>query len=91
MDAILPSGAPLAQDNGTGRCAPLEALTRSRRRLKVAFALTALDGDVKLLRLIDQTSLEAEAPAAAPANGAAMPSAEARGRYLADGSTSSPR
>jgi signal transduction histidine kinase len=74
LDAILPNGAPLAQENGAGRCAPLEALTRSRRKLKVAFALTALEGDVKLLRLIDQTSLEAEAPAVAPANGAAMPS-----------------
>jgi signal transduction histidine kinase len=37
--------------------------------LRVAFALTALDGDVKLLRLIDQTSLEQETPAPATANG----------------------
>ena len=59
LDAILPNGAPLTQDNGAERSAPIEALTRSRRKLKVAFALTALDGDVKLLRLIDQTSLEA--------------------------------
>ena len=58
LDAILPNGAPLTQDNGAERSAPIEALTRSRRKLKVAFALTALDGDVKLLRLIDQTSLE---------------------------------
>ena len=73
LDAILPSGVPLTQDNGAGRCAPVEALTRSRRKLKVAFALTALAGDVKLLRLIDQTSLEAEAPPGAAANGAATP------------------
>ena len=59
LDAILPNGAPLTQDNGAERSAPIEALTRSRRKLKVAFALTALEGEVKLLRLIDQTSLEA--------------------------------
>ena len=70
LRAILPSGAPLTQGNGLERSAPIEALTRSRRKLRVAFALTALDGDVKLLRLIDQTSLEQETPAAAPANGA---------------------
>ena len=69
LDAILPNGAPLTQDNGAERSAPIEALTRSRRKLKVAFALTALDGDVKLLRLIDQTSLEQETPPASPVNG----------------------
>ena len=70
LRAILPNGAPFTQGNGLERSAPIEALTRSRRKLKVAFALTALDGDVKLLRLIDQTSLEQETPAAAPVNGA---------------------
>ena len=69
LRAILPNGAPLTQGNGLERSAPIEALTRSRRKLRVAFALTALDGDVKLLRLIDQTSLEQETPAPAPANG----------------------
>ena len=69
LDAILPNGAPLTQDNGAERGAPIEALTRSRRKLKVAFALTALDGDVKFLRLIDQTSLEQETPPASPMNG----------------------
>ena len=54
LRAILPNGAPLTQGNGLERSAPIEALTRSRRKLTVAFALTALDGDVKLLRLIDQ-------------------------------------
>jgi len=68
--AILPNGAPFTQGNGLERSAPIEALTRSRRKLTVAFALTALDGDVKLLRLIDQTSLEQETSAAAPMNGA---------------------
>jgi signal transduction histidine kinase len=70
LDAILPNSAPLTQDNDAERSAPIEALTRSRRKLKVAFALTALDGDVKLLRLIDQTSLEQATPPAAPVNGA---------------------
>ena len=70
LDAILPNGAPLTQDNGAERSAPIEALTRSRRKLKVAFALTALDGDVSLLRLIDQTSLEQEMPPTSPVNGA---------------------
>ena len=69
LDAILPNGAPLTQDNGAERSAPIEALTHSRRKLKVAFALTALDGDVKLLRLIDQTSLEQETPRASPVDG----------------------
>ncbi len=69
LGAILPNGAPLTQSSGLERSAPIEALTRSRRKLKVAFALTALDGDVKLLRLIDQTSLEEEeTPPASPAN-----------------------
>ena len=70
LRAILPNGAPFTQGNGLERSAPIEALTRSRRKLTVAFALTALDGDVKLLRLIDQTSLEQETSAAAPMNGA---------------------
>jgi len=70
LRAILPSGVPLTQGNGLECSAPIETLTRSRRKLQVAFALTALDGDIKLLRLIDQTSLEQETPAAAPANGA---------------------
>ena len=69
LDAILPNSAPLTQNNGAECSAPIEALTRSRRKLKVAFALTALDGDVKLLRLIDQTSLEQETPPASPMNG----------------------
>jgi signal transduction histidine kinase len=71
LDAILPDGAPLAAENGSGRCAPRDAFTRSRRKLKVAFALTPLDDDVRLLRLIDQTSLEQETPLPSPANGVA--------------------
>jgi len=68
LDVILPGGmAQLQHDEGTERSATIEALTRSRRKLKVAFALSSLDAekDIKLLRLIDQASLDAEAPAAA--------------------------
>jgi signal transduction histidine kinase len=75
LQAILPNGVSLAQDNGVGRSAPLEALSRSRRKLKIAFALTSLDaeGDLKLLRLIDQTSLDAETAPPSPVNGASKP------------------
>jgi signal transduction histidine kinase len=69
LDAILPGGSNLAQhENGAGRTGPLEALTRSRRRLRVAFALSTLDGDkeIKLLRLIDQTCLDEEATPSPP-------------------------
>lgn len=71
LEAILAGAAPLIHANGAERSAPLEAFTRSRRKLKVAFAHTSLDadGDVKLLRLIDQTSLDEEAKAA-PASAA---------------------
>jgi signal transduction histidine kinase len=65
LDAILPGGAALTQpENGTERSAPIEALTRSRRKLKVAFALRLLDAekDIRLLRLIDQRSLDEEVP-----------------------------
>ena len=40
LDAILPAdGASLVSDTGAERSAPVDALTRSRRKLKVAFAL----------------------------------------------------
>ena len=73
LAAIVQGGASLIpHENGAERSAPLEALTRSRRRLKVAFALTTLDAekDLKLLRLIDQTALDEE-----EATGAAEPEA----------------
>jgi len=66
IDAILPGGAALLQcDDGTGRTGEVDALTRSRRRLKVFFALSPLGAasDTTLLRLIDQADLETEAPA----------------------------
>jgi signal transduction histidine kinase len=69
LTAILADGAALSQPNGVVRSLPVEALTRSRRKVKVAFAVSPLDGtrDLKLLRLIDQASLDEEAAAAPPA------------------------
>ncbi|MGH6802903.1 MAG: sensor histidine kinase, partial [Methyloceanibacter sp.] len=64
------------------------ALTRSRRRLKVAFASTPLDaeGNVKLLRLIDQTSLDEETPPS-PSSSEATPAPEETPRLVADAAT----
>ncbi len=69
LDAILVDGAALARSNGAERSAAVDALTRSRRRVTVAFAVSPLDAehDLKLLRLIDQTSLDEEIPPAPPA------------------------
>jgi signal transduction histidine kinase len=64
LDAILPGGPSLIQpEQGNERSAPVDALTRSRRRLRVAFARSRLDdaADITLLRLIDQTILDEEA------------------------------
>jgi signal transduction histidine kinase len=56
--------------DGGGAERSLEALTRSRRRVKVAFSLSVLDAErqLTLLRLIDKPGPEAEAatPTAAP-------------------------
>src|SRR5262245_17025112 len=69
LGAILGDGK-LPDEAGAERSAPLEALTRSRRRVKVAFALSVLDGErqLTLLRLIGKTNAEAEAepPRASP-------------------------
>jgi signal transduction histidine kinase len=65
IDAILPGGAALLQAaDMVGRTEEGDALTRSRRRLKVTFALSTLDkdADTRLLRLIDQADLEPEQP-----------------------------
>jgi signal transduction histidine kinase len=64
LDAILPRGsADIQHEQGIARSAPVDAFTRSRRRLKVAFALCSLDEaeNITLLRLIDQTVLDEEA------------------------------
>jgi signal transduction histidine kinase len=66
IDAILPGGAALLlAGDMVGRTEEVDALTRSRRRLKVTFALSTLDKDAgtRLLRLIDQADLEPEPPA----------------------------
>ncbi len=76
LEAILPQGAAaLASENGAERSEPVDALTRSRRRLKVAFASSMLDSEAGLtmLRLIDQKALDEEtapSPAEIDANGA---------------------
>ncbi len=74
IDAILPGGAALLQAGDmVGRTEEVDALTRSRRRLKVTFALSTLDkdADTRLLRLIDQADLEPEQPAPTVATEAA--------------------
>jgi signal transduction histidine kinase len=68
LAALIPNGGDLIQRaNGAERSAPTEALTRSRRRIKVAFALTPIDAGkgLILLRLIDQACLDEETAATA--------------------------
>jgi signal transduction histidine kinase len=67
LDAIFAEPGTRIQMNGALRSAPLEAFTRSRRRVRVAFALSPLDAekDIKLLRLIDQASLDEDEETAA--------------------------
>jgi signal transduction histidine kinase len=63
LDAILPGGAAsLQSDEESGRTGEVDALTRSRRRLKVVFALSTLQAEqgTQLLRLIDPGDLEVE-------------------------------
>jgi signal transduction histidine kinase len=69
LDALLTDGNALAQVNGAERSAPVDALTRSRRKLTVAFAVVPLDQErgLKLLRLIDQASLDQETAPIPPA------------------------
>jgi signal transduction histidine kinase len=54
--------AALVSETESERSAPVDALTRSRRKLRVAFASSKLDPDagLTLLRLIDQKSLDEE-------------------------------
>jgi signal transduction histidine kinase len=76
LAALLPDDSDVIQRaNGAERSAPIEALTRSRRRLKVAFALTSLDAGkgLVLLRLIDQTCLDEEIAAASSAETVQVP------------------
>src|SRR5262245_46562903 len=64
LGAILGDGK-LPDEAGAERSAPLEALTLSRRRVKVAFALSVLDAErqLTLLRLMGKPGAEAEAEA----------------------------
>ncbi len=96
LGAILGEGK-LPGDAGTERGAPFEALTRSRRRVKVAFALSVLDAEraLALLRLIDPPSPEGEAaapqaspPEAAPKPELAPPKPELAPRPQADAAAS---
>jgi len=87
LNAILPGGAAGLQagaqtgpeDGPTGE---VDALTRSRRRVKVTFARATLDGEagIALLRLIDQADLEPAPPIPAsedtPATAPASPADE---------------
>ena len=88
LDAVLADGAALIHQNGAERRAPIDALTRSRRRLKVAFASTPLDaeGNVKLLRLIDQTSLDEET-LPSPSSAEPTPAPEDTPKLEADAAT----
>jgi signal transduction histidine kinase len=82
LDAILPGGAAAIHHEGNVvRSAPVDALTRSRRRLRVAFALSSLDEaeGIMLLRLIDQTVLDEEE---APKEEKPDPAANAASRRL---------
>jgi signal transduction histidine kinase len=66
LGAILPGGTgELQAQDEVGRTGEIDALTHSRRRIKVAFALSTLDkaADTVLLRLVDQADVEPEPPA----------------------------
>jgi signal transduction histidine kinase len=82
LDAILPGrSAAIHHEGDVERSAPVDALTRSRRRLRVAFALSLLDEaeGIMLLRLIDQTVLDEEE---APKEEKPDPAANAASRRL---------
>ena len=91
LDAILPgSGTVLDSAAATGRSEAIDALTRSRRRLKVIFSLSALGAErgAHLLRLIDQTTLDADPPPPPPDEAVPQPdpgSAEPETKRMGDG------
>lgn len=69
LKAIMPGGVTSLQGfDEDGRTGQIDALTRSRRRLEVAFAHSTLDAaaSMTLLRLIDQADLDLEPPAPPP-------------------------
>lgn len=68
LEAILPGGvAPANGDEKRRLC--VDALTRGRRRIKATFEESVLDAeaDVRLLRLVDQASLDEEGQTPPPA------------------------
>jgi signal transduction histidine kinase len=85
LGAILTDDTAFSELNGAERSAPIDALTCSGRRVKIAFAVIPLDAerDVKLLRLIDQASLDDEAPPS-PAPHEAAPLLEPTSRAEGD-------
>jgi signal transduction histidine kinase len=86
LETVLPAGATVIHQADDGaRSAPVDALTRSRRRLKVAFSLCSLDEaeDIRLLRLIDQTILDEEKTANEEKPDPAVSAAARRLEFLA--------
>lgn len=80
LEAIVPGGVALLNagaHNGRERTVAVEALTRGRRRLKISFE--SLAGELELLRLVDDATLDAETPAAAPQPQAVPEAEEANG------------
>ncbi len=93
LDAILSDGTVLARE-ASGPNESVDALTHSKRRVKVAFSLSVLDAerDIKLLLLIDRASLDAltseassaeTTPEPAPAPAAQSDASSARLEFLA--------
>lgn len=82
LEAIVPGGVALLNagaHNGRERTVAVEALTRGRRRLKISFEVKSLAGELELLRLVDDATLDAETPAAAPQPQAVPEAEEANG------------
>ena len=69
LEAVLPGGTQILKAlPAGGRSDPLDALTRSRRRLKVRVGIAMIDADQDLqtLRILDQDAIEPEPVAPEP-------------------------
>jgi len=69
LEAVLPGSAQVLRAlSAGGRSEPLDALTRSRRRLKVRVEIATIDADQDLqtLRILDQDAIEPEPVAPEP-------------------------
>jgi signal transduction histidine kinase len=88
LDALLSDGTVFAQDPAA-RNVPVDAFTRSKRRVRVTFTVSALDAerDIKLLLLTDRACLDAptsEKSSAAESASVAQPDASSgRLQFLA--------